>query len=199
MHFMFHGENKKYASKFKKLYIGLAKDSKITRTPPDGRGSRSVAADEQIATLKRYLGVKDLKALERKWHDYIRGLKATGFRGKMRAGQFALGADMPIKAERLFKESIAAGNESPLCYYYLGQAQYRKSKHSEAAATFSKLIKMDPLNGMAYIHLARCKEKMSASEKEVRSLRRLALEVDPDNYSVLLEMEDEDYETEDGK
>ena len=188
---MFHGQNKKYKSKFKKLYIGFAKDPKIKRTAPDIRRSRTVSPDEQIVTIKRYLGVKDLKQLDSEWHDYIRQLKATGYRGKMRAGQFALWANMPIKAERLLKESLQAGNTVPLCYYYLGQAQYRKDKYEEAAESFSKLIEADPLNGMGYIHLAKCKKKLDEEEDVVTRLRLLGRDVDPHNMSVIMETQDD--------
>jgi tetratricopeptide (TPR) repeat protein len=187
MHFVFHGQNKKYTSKFKKFYLGLAKDKSIKRTAPDGYRMRTVEPAEQKKALRRYLGVNDLKALEKEWHDYVRGLKATGPRGKMRAGQFALWSNMPIKAQRLLTESIEAGSKNPLTWYYLGQAQYRKDKHSEAEESFKKVIEMDPLNGMAYIHLARCKKQQDADADEVKRLRRLAREVDPDNYAVMLE------------
>ncbi len=192
MHFMFHGQNKKYAPKFKKFYIGLAKDKSIKRTEPDGYRMRTITPEEQKKALKRYLGVKDLKALEKEWHDYIRGLQATGARGKMRAGQFALWSNMPIKAQRLLNEAIDAGSKTPLTWYYLGQAQYRKSKYAEAEESFSKVIEMDPLNGTAYIRLADCKKRQDADDGEVRRLRSLAREVDPDNYSVLLETDWDD-------
>jgi tetratricopeptide (TPR) repeat protein len=194
MHFVFHGQNGKYESKFKKFYLGLAKDGNIRRTEPDGYRMRTIEPAEQKKALKRYLGVSDLKTLEKEWHDYVRQLKAVGPRGKMRAGQFALWSDMPIKAQRLLNEAIEAGSTSPLTWYYLGQAQYRKRKYTEAAESFKKVIEMDPLNGMAYIRLARCKKRQDADEEEVKKLRKLAREFDPDNYTVILEtwdLEDE--------
>ncbi len=187
MHFVFHGQNKRYETKFKKFYLGLAKDSSIKRTEPDGYRMRTVTPEEQKAALKRYLGVRDLKDLEKEWHDYVRGLKAVGPRGKLRAGQFALWSDMPIKAQRLFNEAIEAGSKNPLTWYYLGQAQYRKDKYAEAAESFQKVIEMDPLNGMAYIRLARCKKRQDENDENVDRLRRLARQVDPDNYTVILE------------
>ncbi len=57
---------------------------------------------------------------------------------------------------------------------------------------------MDPLNGMAYLRLAGCKKKQDADADEVKRLRALAREVDPDNYSVLLET-DWDELDDDGK
>ncbi len=57
---------------------------------------------------------------------------------------------------------------------------------------------MDPLNGTAYIRLADCKKRQDADAAEVKRLRKLAREVDPDNYSVLLETDWDDLE-DDGK
>jgi len=187
MHFVFHGKNKKYASKFKKFYLALPRDSAIKRTEPDGYRMRTIKPEEQKKALQRYLGVSSLKALEKEWHDYIRTLKAVGHRGKHSAGQFAMWSNMPIKAQRLFTEAIEAGSTNPLTWYYLGQAQYQKDKYTEAEESFKKVIEMDPLNGMAYIRLARCKKRQDADAEEVTRLRKLAREVDPDNYSVILE------------
>ena len=47
-------------------------------------------------------------------------------------------------------------------------------------------ISMDPLNGMFYLLKARCLDKGGA-EDEASKLRKLALEVDPDNDSVVME------------
>ncbi len=197
IHFMFHGENKKYATKFKKFFIALARDKKIERTKPDSRRFRTVTSESLTEALKRYLGVDDFTELDKEWHNYIRGLKATGHRGKMMAGRFALNDNMPIKAMRLLQESLDGGNENPLCYYYLAEAQYDKDLYAKAELSYRKLIEMDPLIGMAYVRLARCREKQDAPDEEVARWRQLAGEVEPDNFGVAMEILFDEEEAED--
>ena len=132
--------------------------------------------------------MKDLDVLEQQWHDYVRGLKATGSPGKILAGRLAMMDDRPIKAKRFFNEAIEAGSTNPLTYYYLAQAHYEKREYQDALDNFVKFAELDPLNGMVYVHMARCVEKMNKDKAEVKRLRQLALEVDPDNYSVFLEV-----------
>jgi len=192
IHFLFHGEDGKYSSNFRRFYKDLATKRGIKRIPFRA-GMEQVAPAEQIKQLKKYLKIKDLKVLEEQWHDYVRGLKVTGYRGKHLAGQIALRENMPIKAQRLFKEALEAGSTNPLTYYYLGEAYYRKSEYRAAYAAYEKVAEADPLNGMIYVRMARCKDRMDGDhDDEVSRLRRLALEVDPDNYSVFLEVGAED-------
>ncbi len=189
VHFLFHGEGGKYEKNFKKFYKSLPSDRKIPKVRFQA-GMVQVRPDAQIEALKRYLKVKDLDVLEREWHDYVRGLKGTGAAGKVLAGRIAFMEDMPIKAKRFFNEAIEAGSTNPLVYYYLGQAHYDKREYQDALDNFVKFAELDPLNGMVYVHMARCVDRMDKdnNKDEVKRLRQLALEVDPDNYSVFLEV-----------
>ena len=94
-----------------------------------------------------------------------------------------------VNLEILFNEALEAGSTNPLTYYYLGQAHYERQEYADAYKAYEKVSRMDPLNGMIYVRMARCKARMDAEDEEVERLRALALEVDPDNYSVLLEIE----------
>jgi hypothetical protein len=67
-------ESKKYAAKFKAYYVGLARD-KTVRTRSVGAGPlqlRTVEPDEAIRYLLLTLGVKDLKTLEKEWHEHVK-------------------------------------------------------------------------------------------------------------------------------
>ncbi len=184
-------ENKKYAKKFKKYYVGLAKNKKIKKVlAPGGYNTRTVEPEEQINWLVSYLGVKSLEALEKEWHAYIRTLKPATHRGYHMAGMFALMRGMPIKAQRLYNISLDMGSKNAMTYYGLGRAQYRKSKYRESIATFDKALAIDPLNGMFYIWKAKCLNRggKSDDDPEVKRLKKLALEIEPDNYSIMLEV-----------
>ena len=188
VHFLFHGEGGKYEKDFKRFYKALPTDRKIPKVPFRIRGMVEVRPDAQIEALKRYLKVKDLDVLEKQWHDYVRGLKGTGAAGKVLAGRLAMMDNRPLRAMQLFDEAIEAGSTNPLTYYYMAQAHYRKGEYQKALDNFGKFAELDPLNGMVYVHMARCVERIGKDEEEVKRLRQLALEVDPDNYSVFLEV-----------
>lgn len=185
VHFLM--SNGKYRSKFKKYYIDLAKNKKIKKVR-DMRDRLSVEPDEQIKWLKRYLGVRDLKVLEKEWHAYIRKMKAATAEGYHWAGTFANGRNMPIKAQRLFGIAIKMGSTNPMTWVGLGQAQSRKDKDTLAVESFNTAIDMDPLTGMFYVYKARVLEGGGdAGKAQAKKLRALALEVEPDNYQVIME------------
>ncbi len=184
VHFLM--QHSKYQKRFKKFYIGLARDSSIKRIPWF-RDMKQVAPAEQIKALKRYLGVKDLGKLEQEWRDYVKGLDAVSHRGYYTAGRIALSQGMPIKAQRLFQTAIKMGSKNPMTFYGYGRALSQKGKHSEAIAQFQKAIEADPLSGMFYVRLADAMRRDDDdSNEEAQRYYRLALEIEPNNYSVLL-------------
>lgn len=187
VHFLL--SNKQYAGKFKRFYIDLARSPRVKKVlARGGYNMRTVEPDEQIRVLKQYLGVKDLKALQQEWYRYILSLKAASARGYHRAGQFALSRNMPIKAQRLFQISIDMGSKNPTTWAYLAKAQLQKRKYEEATKSVDKAIEMDPLNGMFYILKGRCISAGHKPDDKAKRLRQLALEVDPDNDQVILEV-----------
>ena len=104
----------------------------------------------------------------------------------MKDGAIYLSRGMPIKARRFLKTAIEKGNRNPVTYYNLGRACYQKREYSAAADAYKKAIEIDPLNGVFYIRLAECRERdTSEKDDEVRRLKRLALEIDPENDEVI--------------
>lgn len=188
VHFML--SNKKYSKRFRKFYMGLARDQNIKRKRWF-MGMKHVEPDEQIRALKRYLKIKDLDALEKEWRDYVTSLEPATARGYHHAGRLALGYGMPIKASRLFNVSIELGSENPMTHYYLGQALRRRGKFDTAVSSMKTHLALDPLHAIGLLELARCLEyrdrKFDENEESAR-LRQLALEIAPDNYSVLLDL-----------
>lgn len=177
----------RYEKSFKAFYLALARDKSVERE----RWSydmKTVTPDEQIRVLKKMLGVDDLASLEKEWHEYVKGLQVVSRRGYEFAGKLALGRGMPIKAQRFFKTALDMGSKNPMTHYGYAQALSQKQKFAEAVEQLEKAIEGDPLNGLFYIRLAHAKGRLpKADKKEVERLRDLAVEIEPDNYSVLLE------------
>jgi len=183
VHFLL--QDKRYAKNFKRFYIALAKDRSITKTAAQ-MGYLSVKPDMQIKALKKFLKIKDIDKLQGEWHEYVKGLEATSHRGWARGGALYLSRGMPIKARRFLETAISKGNKNPVTYYNLGRACKQRGEHAAAAEAFEKAIEIDPLNGVFYIRLAECRQRDSGSkDDEVRRLKRLALEIDPENDEVI--------------
>ena len=90
--------------------------------------------------------------------------------------------DGSLHCESVSLESLAEAVNTPAYVYSSATFIDHVSRIRQAFA------ELDPLNGMVYVHMARCVEKMDKDKDEVKRLRQLALEVDPDNYSVFLEV-----------
>ena len=68
-HFMLH--TPRYEKKFKRLYLGLARDSGVRRTPIF-LDFRTVQGNDSLDAFKKYLKVRDIEALQQEWYDYIK-------------------------------------------------------------------------------------------------------------------------------
>lgn len=183
-------ENRRYAQRFKKFFLALAKDGRIDRVPAGGQ-FRTVEADECIKAFKGYLGLRSLDELEKAWHEYVKGLEAASPRGFYKAALQYLRWDMPLKATRYLETAIEKGYRTAACYAALARAYRRKSRHEDAVRAYEKAIACDPLNGLLYIRLARAKARGPATgseDPEVMRLKKLALEIAPDDYRVLSEI-----------
>ena len=181
-------ETPKYAENFKKFYIALAREKSIDRKPFNF-DMKTVDADAQIAALIKYLKVPSLAVLEKEWHEYIKGLEQSSARGWAEAGSMLLSRDMPIKAKRYFETAIDKGWKTPTTYYGLGRALVQKGLYQEAAQAFENAIGGDPLDAGYYISLARCRRQIAKDPEDPESLRlrKLAAEIDPDDFDVLMD------------
>ena len=170
-------------------WLGATPASSARSLARGGYNMRTVEADEQIKLLlKKYLrrqgasrrpgeGVAPLRALAQ-----VR----VGPRLPSTPASFALSRNMPIKAQRLLQISIDMESKNPMTWMYLGMAQSQKRNYTGAIASFDKAIAMDPLAGMLYIHKARCLDR-GGDKEAAKKVRKLALEIDPDNDSVVME------------
>jgi tetratricopeptide (TPR) repeat protein len=179
-------ENKKYAQKFKAFYVGLARDKAVKKVPFQG-SMKTVPPDETIKYLLQTLGVKDLKTLEKEWHEYVKGLKPTSGRGFAEAAEMYSMYGMPLKAKRFYETAIEKGDKRAVVYHGLGRVLEQKGEHEAAEAAYRSAVECDPLNGVYYAALASAVSRKTKDPKneETKRLRLLALEVDPDNSELI--------------
>lgn len=177
VHFLM--ENKKYSAGFQKFYMALGTDKNVTRVPFQG-DMLKCEANEVIKVLKGYLGVKDLKALEKEWHDYVKGLKLESHRGYEEAAQWAENWGLRIKAGRYYKTAIEKGTQNPLTYDDYGEWLRRDGKPEEAIGMHEKAIELDPMNAYFWLHLGHACEAAGDNAKG-ESLKKLALELEPND------------------
>ncbi|MCR9244854.1 MAG: tetratricopeptide repeat protein [bacterium] len=179
--------DKKSAKAFKKFYLALGRDKSIKRVPHFSRIMK-VEPEEQIRVFKKFMKVKELSEFEAGWHAYVKGLRAASGDGYRRAGDIALARGMPLKAQRYFKTALEMGDKNCMTHFGYGRALYQKSKYKEAREQFELAIGIDPLQGRFWMYLADAKEKLKAQKADIERMRNLALEIDPDDYSLMLRL-----------
>jgi len=185
VHYMM--SNPKTAKAFKKFYLALGRDKKIKRIP-HFYDIKKCEPEVQIEVFKKYLKVEDLKEVEKGWHDYVKGLKAASASGYRRGGDIALARGMPIKAQRLFKTALDMGDTNCLTHFGYGRALYQKGKYNEAKQQFQKAVDIDPLQGRFWMYLADAMERVKGNKDEIERMRRLAVEIEPDNTNLMIRM-----------
>ena len=139
-----------------------------------GGPNRTVEPDEVIRVLLQYLGVKDLKTLEKEWHEYVKGLKPTSGRGFAEAAEMYTMYGMPIKAKRFYETAIEKGDKRGVVYNGLGRAILMKpdSDYDAAEAAFKNAIAADPLNGEYYAELAQALERKTKDPKNAEVVNK---------------------------
>ena len=183
VHFMM--ETPKYASKFQKFYVGLAKGKDVERVPSQGT-MRTVQGPEILRVFKKYMGVDDIPALEKEWYEYIKGLKLTTSRGYEEAGFAALGTGQRIKAKRFFKMAVDKGSTNPQLYERYADVLRSEDHVDEAIPLLKKGIELDPLSASLYLSLGKALRASSRDEDKTEGERmlKLARELDPDNVDL---------------
>jgi tetratricopeptide (TPR) repeat protein len=174
-------ESKKYAAGFQKFYLGLAKDKDVARVPFQG-DMVQCEPKEVIRVFQKYTGVKDLKALEKEWHDYVKGLKLESHRGYEDAAQWADRWGLHIKAGRYYRTAIEKGTQNPLTFYNYGDwlCHPKEKNYEEAVKMYEKAMELDPFNADFYMRCGHALNDLGNTERAER-MKKLACEMDPNN------------------
>jgi tetratricopeptide (TPR) repeat protein len=184
VHFMM--STPKYAPRFRKFFLSLAKGD-VKRSPHEYFSDmRTVEGTEILATFRKSMGIADLPALEKEWYDYIQStLKLTSERGFEEAGDAAWRNGQRLKAARFYKQALDAGSKSPSVHENYAEHLMRKPEGvDEAIALLKKAVGHDPLNASLYIALARAHRRKGADDPaakdEAARMYGLAQDIDPD-------------------
>jgi len=172
--------DKKYAKRFEKYFVHMAKGKGVNRTEY-GFGKQTVSPAEQIRHFQKFMGVRDILALQEKWYDYVKKLDVKTGRGYALAGDWAMRWGLKIKATRYYSTAIEKGVVTALTYDKLGKVLDKRKKMDEAIKAFRLAVELDPLNARYTMHLGNALYKKDKGAKESERLMRLALEMAPDD------------------
>jgi len=186
VHFLMN--DRRYRDGFLKFFKALPDDPKIDREGQQYGPTRldTVNGPAMLEAFQRYLKLRkdeDLDQLEREWHAYLQdGLVVSTSRGLLDAGSQAMQLGRKHRARRLFEESIAAEDPSPLAYFKLAQVLVSMGERKEAAPHFAKAVELDPLVPEFYIEWGEALLKDDETKEEGRRLLLLAKDIEPDNF-----------------
>jgi tetratricopeptide (TPR) repeat protein len=153
---------------------------------------RAVEGPEILRVFKKYMGIDDIPALEKEWHEYIKGLELKTSRGYEEAGFAALRTGRKIKANRFFKLAVEKGSKNPQLYERYADMLRKDDKIDEAIPLLKKGIELEPLSASLRVALAKALRVSDNEEdkKEAERLLKLAKELDPDNVDLGLLIEE---------
>jgi tetratricopeptide (TPR) repeat protein len=192
VHFMM--ENKKYTKKFMRYYTGLATDTSVDR---ERFGKRSTVTESVgVAYFKKIFKLRNLDKLNDEWHDYIdTQLKVSSGRGYLYEARshFWSGKNEDALESIQNAEENWEGDPSPLLYYYKGRILNNLARYPDARKALLEAIALDPLNAWNYYYLGDVVDSIGgdAEEKEAVRLKKLALEIEPEDYTLRYRVERE--------
>jgi tetratricopeptide (TPR) repeat protein len=177
-----------YQKKFKAFFVDLAKGRGVERRPTGQGALVAVSTDEFVRVFKDKLGIKDLAALEKEWHEYVKNLDAPTVRGYEQAGKRAYGEGrVKFRAPRLLKKAVEMGSrdrDTMLCY---ARCLRRKGEMEQALGLVDKAIEVDPLDAELWSERSYLLRANGDAEGAKQTLA-LARELDPD--AAFFDMED---------
>lgn len=175
----------RYEKRTKKYFVGLSRDKGIKKVSR-GSGFRTVSPAESKRTLKKYLRVKDLKALQEEWYAYIRGpLGIDSQRGVDwgLAGHLMAIYGEDAKARKYFKRAIDRGSRDAYVHYGYAQLKDKQSMLGVALKYARKAVECDPLHAQAWSLVGKGVHHLE-DKKEGMRLLELAREMDPDDNRI---------------
>ncbi len=188
VHFMM--ETPKYAKKFRAFYMALPTAKDIPRVPRNE--FTTVDGPACLKAFKKYMGIDDIAALEKEWHEYIdTKLKVTGIYGLEEAAFSAASAGRRIRAKRFFKDAIEKGSKNPTVFLRYGGLLGGEDRE-QAIAMYRRGLELDPINAALYTALGSLVKsgKGEEAEAEGKRLLHLAMELDPDDVETWVLVED---------
>jgi tetratricopeptide (TPR) repeat protein len=175
-HFLITSDH--YSKGFKKYFLAMGRSHNI-RKRHSGQ-METVDPNDAIDALKRYLKVRDLKVLEKEWHDTVNELIKRVDLDWHEAGYIMLLWKQDKKARQFFKKAIDAGSTNAFDYYNYARLQLNRGKYGVALRRAEEALKYDPIHARAWSVLGYAKF-LDGDRDEGRRCIRLARELDPDD------------------
>ena len=144
-HFLITSDH--YSKGFKKYFLAMGRSRSIKRR--HGR-VETVDPNEAIRALKRYLRVKDIKALEKEWHEAVKEQITRTDLDWHEAGYIMLLWNQNKMARQFFKKAIDAGSKNAFDYYNYARLQLNRGKYGVALIRAEEALKYDPLHALAW-------------------------------------------------
>jgi len=187
--------DKRYESKFKKFFVGLAKAKNVDRSK--GAWNLDTVTGKNVReAFMDFLDIRNddaLLELQSDWYKYIdEELEVKSARGLEQAAFNALKDGRTIRAKRLFQEATEgtltgrSGSlaSAALTHYRYSELLYDEKDYDTAWEHMQKAIELDPLTGEYYVGYGRTllsKGKNDDMKYEGIRILNLAEEIEPDH------------------
>ncbi|MFT5732227.1 MAG: hypothetical protein ACJA2W_002773 [Planctomycetota bacterium] len=178
--------DKQYAKKFKKFFLGLATDKTVKRT----RASFNLKFVEGEEVLRFFMecmdleDMDDLRELQTQWYDYITDvLEFTGENALIWEAKTASSLGEKKRARELYEKAFKEDMESPLAKAHFDYAQLLRSTSNkkDRALHLRKAVEKAPLTAEYRFTLGQ--ELSRSSDKDAKAegekMVAIAIELDP--------------------
>jgi tetratricopeptide (TPR) repeat protein len=181
MHFLM--ENPTYAPRIRKYFLSLAIGGDVKRTTKKYADItttfQEVPGPEQLRLFQKMMGIADLGAFNKEWHDYIKGLIAKlDAKGLYFAAYAALREGKRDEAESALTKAFELGSKEPGAYFLRGQLSLLSGKFPKAQESFMQALDLDPINGRYTLMVGRVRQLMGKKDEGAK-MEALAKELDP--------------------
>jgi tetratricopeptide (TPR) repeat protein len=145
---------------------------------------QEVPGPEQVKLLQKVIGISDMAAFNKEWHEYVKGLIA-----KLDAKGWYLAANVSHRerkideAEAALAKAIELGCKEPGLYFLQGQLSFEKMNLPKAQAAFAQALELEPINAR-YTFMNGIVRQLIGKKEEGLKLQALAKELDPVGFEV---------------
>ena len=184
-------ETPKYSAKFKKYLEKMARGRADREPNPRNSSFQWVKRDHAIEQFQKMLGIPDLDAFEKTWHDYIRQLDVESARGYHSAALFCQRYDRPLRAMKYFQQAVDMYSSNPSTYEAFGKLLIQEEKYRDAIEILRTGTKLDPMNPHLYMSLGQAYRKLEGGDnmETGKNLQVLAFEMEPNDVGLLANLD----------
>ncbi|MBI1853191.1 MAG: DUF1570 domain-containing protein [Planctomycetes bacterium] len=187
--------NSKYKAGLRQYYRALSGSQGVKYDTLYGgpTGTTFVVKDkDQIDYFKRFVGVRDLAALETDWKAYVNGLlPKIGARGWLERGVSQMEADKYADAEKSLSKAIDMGSTDPRTWWHRAMARLAQQNTGDAIADVEHVVVLTPLDADARALWGELLLHGGKRDDGLRQLRAAAL-LEPENEEIAKRLSEAD-------